>query len=119
MSDIEKRFREEAGLTEREINKAFENTFEEPMDFDHKPTADELFTIQLNSVSQAQLSKALSTKLDGRIRVALIDTKGKLPRILTEPKDTMVDNIRRAKREIQMAGFTHKVVHVFGEDRDE
>ncbi len=40
-------------LSDEELNKAYDGAFDKPMDFDHKPTADELHTIRLRAVSQA------------------------------------------------------------------
>lgn len=44
-------------LTKEERDKAWEDTFEEPISFDHKPTADEVFDLRLESVDKAQLKK--------------------------------------------------------------
>ena len=42
-------------LTREQAVKAFEDAFEKPVDFDHKPTADEIFALQVLAVAQAQL----------------------------------------------------------------
>lgn len=45
-------------LTPEQIDKAFEDAFEKPITFDHKPTPDEIFALKLKAVAQAQLAKA-------------------------------------------------------------
>ena len=51
-------------LTDEELNKAFDDTFEKGMDFDHKPSPEEIFTLQLRSVALAQEAKTLATQSD-------------------------------------------------------
>lgn len=41
-------------LSDEELNKAWDNAFEKPINFDHKPTGDELLTIRLRAVAKAQ-----------------------------------------------------------------
>lgn len=50
--------KQELLLTPQEIEKAWEDTFEEPVSFDHKPTAEEIFNLRLESVAKAQLAHA-------------------------------------------------------------
>jgi len=45
-------------LTPEQANKAFENAFEAPVTLDHKPTVEEIFTLELMAVAQDQLDKA-------------------------------------------------------------
>ena len=44
-------------LTKEERDKAWEDTFKEPISFDHKPTAEELFDLRLEAVEKALLKK--------------------------------------------------------------
>jgi hypothetical protein len=44
-------------LTDEEINKAFDSAFDKGVYFDHKPTVEEILTIRLRAVAQAQLAK--------------------------------------------------------------
>lgn len=44
-------------LTREQAVKAFEDAFEKPVDFDHKPTADEIFALQVLAVAQKQLNE--------------------------------------------------------------
>ena len=44
-------------LTDEELNKAWDDVFDIPMNFDHYPTAEEIFTIRLRAVAKAQLAK--------------------------------------------------------------
>ncbi len=41
-------------LSEEAINKAWDDAFDKPVMLDHKPTADEILTIRLRMVAQAQ-----------------------------------------------------------------
>ncbi len=41
-------------LSDEEINKAFDEAFDTPISFDHKPTPEEIITIRLRAVAQAQ-----------------------------------------------------------------
>ncbi len=41
-------------LSDDEINKAFDEAFDKPISFDHKPTPEEIITIRLRAVAQAQ-----------------------------------------------------------------
>ncbi len=50
---------EKCRLTDEEINKTFEGAFDKPVDFDHKPTMDEILTLRLKAVEQALLAKAI------------------------------------------------------------
>jgi hypothetical protein len=116
MSDIGKRFREEAGLT-RELGNPFRPS---PGKYGHYEAYEDGKTTQLKS-SQAQLNKALSTKLDnGRYVLALIDTKGELPRVLYERYEPgfheRVEYIvaKKTQEDMLKEGYK-KVVHVFGE----
>jgi hypothetical protein len=117
MSDIAQRFREEARLTEEDCSV-------ELINLQYRAQAGE--DIRWDKVSavikNAQLNKALSTKLDnGRYVLALIDTKGELPRVLYERYEPgfheRVEYIvaKKTQENMQRAGFAHKVVHVFGE----
>jgi len=45
----------ELGLTDKDLLEAWENTFEQAVYFDHQPTADEIITIRLRAVAQAQV----------------------------------------------------------------
>jgi len=38
--------------SDKELNKAFDDTFAKPVNFDHKPTKEEIFTLELRAVSQ-------------------------------------------------------------------
>jgi len=51
-------------VSDEELNKAYDGAFDKPMDFDHKPTADELHTIRLRAVSQATISRRAWRLLD-------------------------------------------------------
>ena len=42
-------------LDDVEINRAFDNAFDKPVLLDHKPTPDEIITIRLRAVAQAQV----------------------------------------------------------------
>lgn len=44
-------------LTDKELNEAFDNAFDAPVYFDHKPTGEEIFTARLRAVAQSQLNK--------------------------------------------------------------
>lgn len=46
-------------LTDDEIDQAFEDTFETPVTFDHKPTVEEIFALKLGSVAQAQIDEII------------------------------------------------------------
>ena len=41
-------------LSDVEINKAFDEAFDKPISFDHKPTPEEIITIRLRAVAEAQ-----------------------------------------------------------------
>ena len=41
-------------LSDVEINKAFDEAFDKPIYLDHKPTSEEIITIRLRAVAQAQ-----------------------------------------------------------------
>jgi len=47
-------------LTPEEIDKAFDGAFDKPIEFDHKPTPDEIILIRLKAVAQTQLNKVLN-----------------------------------------------------------
>ena len=47
----------EAKLTEEETDEAWDNAFDTPIEFDHKPTMEEIIAIRLKAVNQAQLEK--------------------------------------------------------------
>jgi len=74
MSDIGKRFRKKAGLTTEEIEDKCDKLHP---DFTHVYRL--AYMDGVKDGAQAQLNKALSTELDGRYVLALIDTKGELP----------------------------------------
>jgi len=105
-SDIEKRFREEAGLTDKEIDGLGEGILSlkfHPNDVEWQ---------SYRKIRDAQLIKALSTKLDnGRIRVALIDTKEEDP--LCSMKSQM-PAVQETVKIMLKEGYK-KVVHLFGE----
>lgn len=44
-------------LSDEEINKAWDDAFDKPIEFDHKPTAEEIFMIRMKAVAQAQLDQ--------------------------------------------------------------
>lgn len=44
-------------LNDEEVNKAWDGAFDKPINFDHKPTAEEMFTIRLKAVAQVQRDK--------------------------------------------------------------
>lgn len=46
-------------LTNEEIDSAFESAFDTPINFDHKPTVEEIFVIRLRAVAKAQLKKVV------------------------------------------------------------
>ncbi len=54
-------------LSDKELNDAWDNAFETPISFDHKPTADEIFTLRLRAIAQAQLDRTLR-ELDDKVR---------------------------------------------------
>jgi hypothetical protein len=116
--DIGERFREKAGLVKE--------------DFDGTDTHTQgLFLMAPREILNAQLNKALSTKLDNRYVLALIDTKEELPITFSEPNYVLIRLLgndvisvinRDAYKDIQDAkdiiekskeGYC-KVVHVFG-----
>jgi len=113
-SDIEKRFREEAGLTDKEIDGLGEGILSlkfHPNDVEWQ---------SYRKIRDAQLIKALSTKLDGRYVLALIDTKEKTPDNVYEPpldetQELWRDVVEATYNRMKTRGFTHKVVHMFGE----
>lgn len=41
-------------IRDEKIMEAFDGAFDKPIDFDHKPTVDEIFIIRLRAVAQAQ-----------------------------------------------------------------
>lgn len=45
------------GLTPEEVNKAFDNAFDQPINLDHKPSPEEILTIRLEAVAVAQLNR--------------------------------------------------------------
>jgi len=45
-------------LKPEDMDKAFEDAFEKPVSFDHKPTQEEIFNLKLKAVAQAQLAHA-------------------------------------------------------------
>ena len=49
--------KEQVILSDEELNKAFKGAFDKPVYYDHKPTPDEIMTIRLRAVAQAQLNK--------------------------------------------------------------
>jgi len=108
MSDIGERFREKAGLTEEKI-------IDLVSEYHH--SGEQNRHILAKNIAEAALNKAFSTKLDGRYVLALIDTKGEVPDIsevavkMFEPRLLC----RSVQQDILQAGFTHKVVHMFGE----
>jgi hypothetical protein len=108
MSDIGKRFREEARLTEEDCSVELTN-------LQYRAQAGE--DIRWDKVSavikNAQLNKLLSTKLDnGRYVLALIDTRGRFPP--TSIPTLRTDVIAWRDKELLREGY-NKVVHVFGE----
>ncbi len=46
-------------LSDEEINSAFDKAFDSPINFDHKPTLEEIMLIRLRAVAQAQWDKAI------------------------------------------------------------
>ena len=42
-------------ITDEQINRAFDGAFDKPLYFDYKPTEEEIITIRLRAVAQAQL----------------------------------------------------------------
>ena len=46
-------------LEDSELNRALDNAFDVPINFDHKPTAEEIITIRLRAMAQAQLSRTI------------------------------------------------------------
>ena len=44
-------------LTDEELNRAWDDAFDTPVNFDHRPTGDEILTIRLRAVAKAQLAK--------------------------------------------------------------
>ena len=54
-------------LSDEELNKAWETAFGIPVAFDHKPTAEEIFTIELKTVVQAQKADILR-RLKGELQ---------------------------------------------------
>ncbi len=53
-------------LCDKELNDAWENAFDKPVYLDHKPTLEEIFTIRLRAVAQAQLDKTIHPIKDGK-----------------------------------------------------
>ena len=49
-------------LSDEEINKAFDEAFDKPISFDHKPTPEEIITIRLRAVAQAQWQADIKQK---------------------------------------------------------
>ena len=47
-------------LTKKQRGEAWENTFDKPVDFDHKPTQEEIFDWRLKSVAKAQLKRVMA-----------------------------------------------------------
>ena len=43
-------------LSDERLNETWNNTFDIPVNFDHKPTVEEIFTLRLRAVAQAQLA---------------------------------------------------------------
>uniref|UniRef100_A0A6M3IXN4 Uncharacterized protein n=1 Tax=viral metagenome TaxID=1070528 RepID=A0A6M3IXN4_9ZZZZ len=56
---LEAQMNNEAKLTQGEIDKAWEDAFEEPVEFDHKPTAEEVFNYRLEVVADTASEKAI------------------------------------------------------------
>ncbi len=44
-------------LTDEELNYAFDHALDEGVNFDHKPTQEEIFTVYLRAVEKAVLAK--------------------------------------------------------------
>ena len=42
-------------LSDEELNKAFDSAFDEPVDFDHEPTPEEVINIRFRAIAQAQI----------------------------------------------------------------
>jgi len=64
---------EERLLSDEQLNEAFDNAFEKPVSFDHKPTADEILTFKLRAVAdkaasivREELIKEIEVTLDIR-----------------------------------------------------
>ncbi len=47
----------EALLSPEECFHAYDDAYDKPVNFDHKPTPEEIFNIQLQAVARAQLAK--------------------------------------------------------------
>ena len=51
---------ERVSLTDEEVDRAFDGAFDKPMNFDHKPTQEEILLIRLKAVAEAQINKVLN-----------------------------------------------------------
>jgi len=56
-------------LTDTELNEAFDGAFSKPVNFNHKPTPEDLLTIRLRAVAQAQHDKEWE-KLKDKVEVS-------------------------------------------------
>lgn len=121
----EKRVREEAGLTDDGILAVKCKDPAKLLDETDLALADKIDVLKarvkalLRATAKAQLNKALSTEIDGRYRLGIIDTKGELPKKPDFYSDDLGEagewGYDYALKNMQGNGFTHRVVHVFGE----
>ena len=58
-------------LTDPEINKAFDDAFEVPINFDHKPTPEDIILVRLRAVANDATNKVLDDPA-----LAMIDREG-------------------------------------------